>query len=149
MIFTTGPLAPRGAYNDSSNRRFACSTVGIPALRFRTISFVCEGAATTLYSTSRDQSLTFAVETRLACARHALTLLLRLGRHFLPDTLTYFENHLASFFIGIHDHVVPVQNLAVQNLQRQRVLHQFLNRSLQRTRSKVGIIAFGKEQFFG
>src|ERR1039458_968266 len=47
MIFTTGPLAPRGAYNDSSNRRFACSTVGIPVLRFSTISFVCEGAPTT------------------------------------------------------------------------------------------------------
>src|ERR1035438_5098789 len=47
MIFTTGPLAPRGAYNDSSNRRLACSTVGIPALRFSTINFVCEGAATT------------------------------------------------------------------------------------------------------
>src|ERR1035441_5909653 len=45
MIFTTGPVAPRGAYNDSSNRRFACSTVGIPAWRFKTISFVCEGGA--------------------------------------------------------------------------------------------------------
>src|ERR1039457_7207613 len=46
MIFTTGPLAPRGAYNDSSNRRFASSTVGIPVLRFSTLCFFGAGAPT-------------------------------------------------------------------------------------------------------
>src|SRR5271169_4307209 len=53
MIFTTGPLPPRGAYKDSSSRRFACSTVGIPALRFKMISLVCELDATRVFYDAR------------------------------------------------------------------------------------------------
>ena len=42
-----------------------------------------------------------------------------------------------------------MQHLAVEDLQRQRVLHQLLDGALQRTRSEVRVVAFGEQQFFG
>src|ERR1035438_1172853 len=44
--------------------------------------------------------------------------------------------------------MIDVQNFSIQNFHGQRILHQLLNGALQRTRSKVWIVAFGEEQFF-
>ena len=60
---------------------------------------------------------------------------------FLPDALADRELHLAGLFVRVNDHVIAVQHLAVENLQCQRVLHELLDRPLQRTRSEVRIVA--------
>src|ERR1700682_1902 len=73
----------------------------------------------------------------------------RLCRHFLAYSLADFEDHLAGFLGGIHDYVIAVQHFAVEDLQRQRVLHQFLNRALERTRPEVRVKALCEEQLFG
>ena len=70
------------------------------------------------------------------------------SHHFLPYPLADLEGHLARFLVGVDDHVVTVQNLAVQDFHRQRILHQLLDGALQRTCSKVWIVAFGEEQLF-
>src|ERR1700722_16914247 len=66
---------------------------------------------------------------------------------FLADALADFELHLARFLVGIRDDVIAVQNFAVENLQRQRILHQLLKRTLQRTCPEVGIVALSEDQF--
>ena len=45
--------------------------------------------------------------------------------------------------------MIAVQHLAVQNLQRQRILHQLLDGPLQRTSAEVRIEAFGEQQILG
>ena len=45
--------------------------------------------------------------------------------------------------------MIAVQDFAIQNFQRQRILHQLLDRALQRTRAEVRVVAFGEEQFLG
>ena len=44
--------------------------------------------------------------------------------------LAHFELHLGGFLVGIDHDVIAVQNFTVENLQRQRVLDQLLNRPL-------------------
>ena len=44
--------------------------------------------------------------------------------------LADFELHLAGFLVGIDHDVIAVQNFAVENLQRQWILDQLLNRAL-------------------
>ena len=44
----------------------------------------------------------------------------------LPHPLADFENHLAGLLVGVDDEVVAVQHRAVEDLERQRVLHQLL-----------------------
>src|SRR6266404_4338991 len=80
------------------------------------------------------------------CACSAL--LLRPRRHLLPHPLADLERHLPRFLIRVHHNMVAVQHRAVENFQRQRILHQLLNRPFQRTRSEVWIVAFGEEQLF-
>jgi len=53
------------------------------------------------------------------------------------------ELHLSRF--RIDDDVVAVQHLTIENLQRERVLDQLLDCTLQRTRAEVGIEAFGEQ----
>src|ERR1700734_3232367 len=43
-------------------------------------------------------------------------------RLFFSHALAHFELHLAGFLVGIDHDVIAVQNLAVKNLQRQRIL---------------------------
>src|SRR6266567_3214947 len=62
----------------------------------------------------------------------------------LAHALTHLEAHLA--ILRIHHNVVSVENLAVEDLQRQRVLNKFLDCPLQGPRSEVRIVAFGEEQ---
>ena len=45
--------------------------------------------------------------------------------------------------------MIAVQNFAVENLQRQRILNQLLDRALQRTRAKVRIVTLREQQIFG
>ena len=61
----------------------------------------------------------------------------------------YRELHLPLWYISISDHMVAVQNAALQNLQRQRVLNQALDGAFQRTRAVGPIIAFEEQQLFG
>ena len=67
---------------------------------------------------------------------------------FFADTLADFEFHLAGFLVGVDDDVVAVQHFAVENLHGQRILHQLLDRALQRARAEIRIVAFGEEQLF-
>ncbi len=67
-------------------------------------------------------------------------------RFFFAHPLADLKGHLARAFIRVDDDVVAVQYFAVENLERQRILHQLLNGALQRTRSEVWIVAFGEEQ---
>jgi hypothetical protein len=76
-------------------------------------------------------------------------LALRLRRFFLPHALAHLELHLAGLLVGVDLYVVAVQNFAVENFHRQRILHQLLNGSLQRTRSEVGVVALREQQLFG
>src|SRR5712691_3393653 len=78
---------------------------------------------------------------------HALPF--RLCRFFLPHALADFEFHLAGFLVGIHHDVIAVQNLSVQNLQRQRILDQLLNGALERSSAEVGVVSLSEEQLFG
>src|SRR3989454_8428956 len=71
-----------------------------------------------------------------------------LGWFFLAHALADFKLHLACALIRLHDHVVPVQHLAVQDLQRQRILHQLLDGPLQRTCTEIRVKALGEEQVF-
>src|SRR3984893_476096 len=73
----------------------------------------------------------------------------RFRRFFLPDPLAYLELHLAGFLVGIDDDVIAVKNLAVENLECQRILHQFLDGAFQGTRAEVRIIALREQQVFG
>src|SRR5579864_414781 len=59
------------------------------------------------------------------------------------------KHHLPFRHIGIHHHMIAMQHLAFQDLQRQRVLDQPLDRPLQRTRSIGPVIAFQEQQLLG
>ena len=61
-----------------------------------------------------------------------------LCRFFLADALADFELHLAGFLVGVDDHVIAVQDFAVENLQRQWILDQLLDRALQGRAPKFG-----------
>jgi hypothetical protein len=52
-----------------------------------------------------------------------LHLAFRLGRFLLSDALADRKGHLAKAFVGVDDYVVAVQDFAIENLQRQRILH--------------------------
>src|SRR6266849_50137 len=66
----------------------------------------------------------------------------------LSHPLADFKLHLVGTLIRVHDHVVPVQHSAVQDLQRQGILHQLLDSPLQRTRAEIRVKALGEEQVF-
>src|SRR5438067_5731775 len=72
----------------------------------------------------------------------------RLGWLLLSHSLANFERHLSGALIGIYYDVVTVQNFAVKNLQRERILHQLLNGTFQGAGAEVGVEAFGEEQLF-
>src|SRR5579872_2977787 len=81
--------------------------------------------------------------------KSAASLSFRLCRFFLADSFTYFEGHLAGLLVGVDDDMIAVKDLAIEDLHRQRILHQLLDRALQRTRTKVRIVALREEQVFG
>ena len=66
------------------------------------------------------------VINQTACER-SNCLPLRFRRFFLSHALADLEFHLAGFLVGVDDHVVAMQNLSIENLQGQRILHQLLN----------------------
>src|SRR5678816_3109636 len=68
-----------------------------------------------------------------------LRRLLRLGS--LSYTFADLERQLARLLVHVDDDVVSVQDLSVQNLHGERILHQLLDRPFQRPRSESGIIA--------
>src|SRR5262249_8004535 len=70
----------------------------------------------------------------------------RLGRFLLPYPLTDFELHLPIFLVRIDHNVVSVQDFAIQNLQRERILYQFLDRALQRPGTEVRVVALSEQQ---
>ena len=55
--------------------------------------------------------------------------LLALGWFLLADARADFERHLAGLLVSVDDDVVAVQDFAVEDLQRQRILHQLLDGS--------------------
>ena len=64
--------------------------------------------------------------------------------HWFGDIPMYrLELQPLGFRIRIDPDRVTVQHFAVQNLHGQWVLHQPLNRALQRTRTVVRVVAFG------
>src|SRR5207245_227266 len=68
-----------------------------------------------------------------------------LGRLSFSHSLANFERHLAGALVGVNNDVVTVQNFAVKNLQRERILHQLLNGTFQRASAEVRVKAFGEE----
>ena len=59
------------------------------------------------------------------------------------------EAHRIFRGVSIDAHVVAGQDRAFENLQRQRVLYQPLNRPAERPRAVCGIVPFTQEQLFG
>src|SRR6266699_2953862 len=59
------------------------------------------------------------------------------------------EAHRIFRGVSIDAHVVAGQDRAFENLQRQRVLYQPLNRAAERPRAVGGIVPFTQEQLFG
>src|SRR5208337_2603383 len=74
---------------------------------------------------------------------------LRLRYIFFADARADCERHLACLLVGVDYDVVAVEDFAVENLERQRILHQFLNRALQGARAEVRVVALGEQQVFG
>ena len=70
-------------------------------------------------------------------------------RFFSPTRWLTSNCHLAGFLVGVDDDVIAVQDFAVENLQRQRILHQLLDRALQRTRAEVRVVALREQKIFG
>src|SRR5271170_1275587 len=54
--------------------------------------------------------------------------------------------HLARFRVHIHVHIIAGMHFAIENLHRQRILYQSLDRPLHRPRPVRRVVAFGKEQ---
>src|SRR5258708_36278975 len=100
---------------------------------------------TDLHGSSREA---LRLSVRIRKIRGQFFLPLRLHRLFLSHAPADFALHLAGFLVSIGDHMVAVQDLSIQNLQRQRILHQLLYGALQRPRSKVRVIALREKQFF-
>ncbi len=48
---------------------------------------------------------------------------LGLGWRLLADARADFEGHLAGLLVGLDDDVIAMQDFAVEDLQRQRILH--------------------------
>jgi len=67
---------------------------------------------------------------------------------FFSDALADFEDHL-SILVAIDNDVVPVEYLAIEDLQSERILDQLLNRAFQRSRPEVRIETFGEQDFLG
>src|SRR5579872_56850 len=57
-----------------------------------------------------------------------------------------FEFHFAILCVGVHSHLVARLHLAVEDLERQRVLNQPLDRTLHRARSICRVVAFAKQK---
>ena len=70
-------------------------------------------------------------------------------RFLLPDPFADLEDHFASALVGIDDDVITVQDLPIQYLEGERILHQLLDRTLQRTGAKVRVKPLGKQQVLG
>ncbi len=68
---------------------------------------------------------------------------------FSPTRWLTSNCHLAGFLVGVDDDVIAVEDLAVEDLHRQRILHQLLDRALQRACAEVRVVALGEQQFFG
>src|ERR1700744_5272077 len=58
---------------------------------------------------------------------------------------SHFELELVVQRIGVDDHVIPVQDFAVEDLDRQRILNQPLDGPFQRT-SAVGPVVSAHEE---
>ena len=71
----------------------------------------------TIPCAARENPLAF-----LFC-REKPRLAFRLGWFLLSDALADRKRHLAKAFVGVDDYVVAVQDLAIENLQGQRILH--------------------------
>src|ERR1035437_3048252 len=71
-----------------------------------------------------------------------------LGWFFLAYAFAHFELHLARLLVGVDDHVIAVEDFAVENLERERILHQLLDGSLQRTHTEVRAISLRGAQSF-
>src|SRR5271157_2437877 len=65
--------------------------------------------------------------------------LLRCDCFGLDLALGDFERQLLGFGVGVHLYAVAMQHFAIEDLHRQRVLHELLDRPLQRTRAVVGV----------
>src|SRR5271166_6256998 len=93
---------------------------------------------------------TGAEAPRFVCSRYAglkASASTLLCRNRLRRLLMYgFEAQLAATLLHIHSDRVAVQHLAVEDLHGQRVLHQPLNRPLERTRTVVRVVALGEDQ---
>ena len=70
---------------------------------------------------------------------------LPLGGGGLAHPLADLEGYLPA--LDVDDDVIAVQDLAVEDFEGERVLHQLLDSALQRPRSEVRVVAFGKEEF--
>src|SRR5258707_15487072 len=58
-----------------------------------------------------------------------------------------FEPHRFALAIAIHQNVIARQNLAFEDLQRQRILNHALNSAPQRPRAVSRVVAFAQENF--
>src|SRR5437870_586534 len=58
-----------------------------------------------------------------------------------------FEPHRFALAVAIHQDVIARQNLAFEDLQRQRILNETLNRAPQRPRAVSRVVAFAQENF--
>jgi hypothetical protein len=72
------------------------------------------GQSVALLFCGQPVALLFCGQPRLA---------FRLGWFLLSDALADRKRHLAKAFVGVDDYVVAVQDFAIENLQRQRILH--------------------------
>ena len=67
---------------------------------------------------------------------------------FFSDAFADFEDHF-SILVAIYNDVVPMEYLAIEDLQSERILDQLLNRAFQRPSPEVRIEAFGEQDFLG
>ena len=49
------------------------------------------------------------------------------GRLFFAYAFAYLKYCFASFLVSVDDHVIAVQNLAIQYFQGKRILHKLLD----------------------
>ena len=68
------------------------------------------------------------------------------GWLFFSYAFAHLELQVAGFLVGVDDDVIAVENFAVENLQRKRILDKLLNRTFQRTRAEVRVVTLGEEQ---
>src|SRR5713101_999987 len=103
------------------------------------------------FNSNEESSSTGAADTS-RCFRSGMFLrvgTLQLRRLFFADPLADLDNDLSRALIGVHDYVVSMKYLAVEDLESQQILHQLLDRPLQRPRAKVRVEALGEQNVLG